>query len=202
MWIRSLLTESTGNKIEARMGKQKTPSMRSLPREASLERLRTFGDPVLRQETKPVTVFDHRLEKLAQVMLEVMDREEGVGLAAPQIGVLRRVMVWRHPEEDAERYVFVNPKIVERSEACGTQTERCLSVPEATMEVTRAEEVVVEAQDLRGEPLEVRLAGFLARIVQHEIDHLDGCLILDRTSPEERRRVLKELRERTLAAGT
>jgi peptide deformylase len=190
------------NKIETRMGKQKTPSMRSLPREASLEHLRTFGDPVLRQETKLVTVFDYRLEKLAQVMLEVMDREEGVGLAAPQIGVLRRVMVWRHPEEDTERYVFVNPKIVERSEACGTQTERCLSVPEATMEVTRAEEVVVEAQDLRGEPLEVRLAGFLARIVQHEIDHLDGCLILDRTSPEERRRVLKELRERTLAAGT
>ena len=184
------------------MGKRRTPSTWSLPREASLEQLRTFGDPVLRQETKSVTVFDHRLEKLAQVMLEVMDREEGVGLAAPQIGVLRRVMVWRHPEEDAERYVFVNPKIVERSEACSTQTERCLSVPEASMEVTRAEEVVVEAQDLRGEPLEVRLAGFLARIVQHEIDHLDGCLILDRTSPEERRRVLKELRERTLAAGT
>jgi peptide deformylase len=184
------------------MGKQKTPSMRPLPRDAALEHLRTLGDPVLRQETKPVTVFDQRLEKLAHLMLEVMDREEGVGLAAPQIGVLRRVMVWRHPEEEAERYVFVNPKIVERSEAWSTQAERCLSMPEASMEVTRAEEVVVEAQALDGEPLQVHLTGFLARIVQHEIDHLDGYLILDRTSPEERRRVLKELRERTLAAGT
>jgi peptide deformylase len=167
-----------------------------------VEQLRIMGDPVLKQQTVPVTVFDRKLEKLASLMLGVMEREEGVGLAANQIGVLSRVLVWKHPESDTERYVLVNPQIVERSEACCTEPEGCLSVPGASMEVTRAEEVVVEAQDLAGEPISMRVAGILARIVQHEVDHLDGYLILDRTSPEERRRVLKELRERSLAAGT
>jgi len=170
-------------------------------RETPLERLYTFGDPTLRQPTRPVTVFDARLEKLAKLMLDVMDREEGVGLAAPQIGVASRVMVWRHPERDTERHIFVNPRIVESSETSFTAAEGCLSVPGGTMEVTRPEEVVVEAQDLKGETFQVHLTGLLARIVQHEIDHLDGRLILDRTTPDERRRVLKELRERTLAAG-
>lgn len=167
-----------------------------------LEQLRVLGDPVLKQPTVPVTVFDSKLEKLASLMLEVMEREEGVGLAANQIGVLSRVLVWKHPESDTERYVLVNPSIVERSEACCTESEGCLSVPGASMEVTRAEEVVVEAQDLAGEPLSMHVSGLLARIIQHEVDHLDGYLILDRTSPEERRRVLKELRERSFAAGT
>jgi len=165
---------------------------------APLERIRTFGDPVLKQQTKPVTAFDSHLEKLVHVMMDMMEREEGVGLAANQIGVLSRVMVWRHPENEDERYAFINPCIVERSEACCTASEGCLSVPESTMEVTRAEEVVVEAQDLKGEPLQVRLTGMLARIAQHEIDHLDGILIVDRTTSEERVRVLRELRERTL----
>jgi peptide deformylase len=167
-----------------------------------LEHLRIVGDPVLKQQTVPVTVFDSKLEKLASLMLEVMEREEGVGLAANQIGVLSRVLVWKHPESDTERYVLVNPRIVERSEACCTEPEGCLSVPGASMEVTRAEEVVVEAQDLTGELISMHVTGILARIVQHEVDHLDGYLILDRTSPEERRRVLRELRERSLAAGT
>ena len=181
------------------MGLKKT-SRETNANDNLVERLRVLGDPVLRQPTHPVTAFDARLEKLAQLMLEVMDREEGVGLAANQVGVLSRVMVWRHPENEEERYVFVNPLIVEMSEACCTESEGCLSVPGATMEVPRAEEVVVETQDLQGQSVTVHLGGTLARIVQHEIDHLDGRLILDRTSPEERRRVLKELRERTLAA--
>ena len=167
-----------------------------------LEQLRVLGDPVLKQATTPVTVFDSKLEKLARMMLDVMEREEGVGLAATQVGVLSRVMVWKHPESDTERYVFVNPVIVERTEECCTESEGCLSVPGATMPVTRAEEVVVEAQDLTGETMRMQLTGMLARIVQHEVDHLDGYLILDRTSPEERRRVLCELRERSLAGGT
>jgi peptide deformylase len=184
------------------MGEKKATTRPSAPPDALLERLHTFGDPTLRQATHPVTLFDARLEKLVQLMFDVMDREEGVGLAAPQIGVSSRVMVWRHPEHEAERHVFVNPRVVEVSETTITAEEGCLSVPGGSMEVTRAEEVLVEAQDLKGESFEMRLTGLLARIVQHEIDHLDGRLILDRTSPEERRRVLKELRERTLAAGT
>jgi peptide deformylase len=167
-----------------------------------VEGLRLLGDPILRQETRPVTVFDDRLEKLARNMLDTMDREEGVGLAANQVGVLSRVMVWRHPENEDERYVYVNPRIVEMSETWCTEFEGCLSVPGATMEVPRAEEVVVEAQGLDAQPIAIRLNGLLARIVQHEIDHLDGRLILDRVSPEERRRVLKELRERSLAGGS
>jgi peptide deformylase len=167
-----------------------------------VERLRVLGDPVLRQPTHPVTAFDARLEKLAELMLDVMEREEGVGLAANQVGVLSRVMVWRHPENEDERYVFVNPRILEMSEECCTESEGCLSVPGATMEVARAEEVVVETQGLDAHAITVHLTGILARIVQHEIDHLDGRLILDRTSPEERRRVMKEFRERTLADGT
>jgi peptide deformylase len=167
-----------------------------------VEQLRTLGDPVLRQATNRVTVFDARLEKLGRMMLEIMEREEGVGLAANQIGLVTRVMVWRHPENENEKYVFVNPEIVERSEACCSESEGCLSVPGATMLVERAEEITVEAQDAKGTPMRVHLTGMLARIVQHECDHLDGCLILDRTTPEERKRVMKELRERTLSAGT
>jgi peptide deformylase len=132
-------------------------------------------------------------------MFAVMEREEGVGLAAPQVGSLTRLMVWRHPENEDERHVYVNPRVVAESEACCTESEGCLSVPGTTMEVTRAEEIEVEAQDLEGAVFQVHLTGLLARIVQHEIDHLDGRLILDRTSPEERRRALKELRERALA---
>lgn len=180
----------------------KERSRKAHPKDRLVEQLRTLGDPVLRQKTNRVTVFDARLEKLAKSMIEVMLREEGVGLAANQVGVLSRLFVWRNPENEDERYVYVNPEIVERSEACCTESEGCLSVPGTTMEVSRSEEVTVEAQDLTGEPIRVHLTGFLARIVQHEIDHLDGRLIIDRTSPEERRRVLKELRERSLTAGT
>ena len=173
-----------------------------LPQQGRLSQVRTLGDPVLRQRAHVVTDFDDRLERLADTMMDVMEREEGVGLAATQVGVLSRVMVWKHPDNADERYVFVNPEIVERSEACCTLPEGCLSVPGATMEVPRAEEVVVAAQDLRGQAMTAHLTGILARIVQHEIDHLDGYLILDRTSSEERRRVLKELRERALSADS
>ena len=163
-----------------------------------MERLRLFGDPVLKQPTLPVTEFDGRLEKLAALMFEVMDREEGVGLAAPQVGVRSRIMVWRHPERETERYVFVNPRILERSDIVTVESEGCLSVPGCTVPVERFEEIVVEAEDLAGDGLRMELSGLMARIVQHEVDHLEGRLILDRTTAEERLRVLKEFRERTL----
>ena len=166
-----------------------------------MERLRVFGDPVLKQPTRLVTTFDDRLRKLSEVMFEVMEREEGVGLAAPQIGVVSRVMVWKDPDDGDRPYVYVNPHIVEASETVTVEPEGCLSVPGETMEVPRADEVLVEAQDLQGSPFQARHCGYQARVVQHEIDHLDGCLIIDRTSQEERRRVLKDLRERALSVG-
>jgi peptide deformylase len=168
--------------------------------QVSLERLRTLGDPTLRQPTNVVTVFDSRLEKLAETMFAVMHREDGVGLAAPQIGVLSRIMVWRDPDQEDTQYAFVNPHVVSRSEECTTAGEGCLSVPGCTVEVSRNDEVVVTAQDLEGTPLTIEASGIVSRILQHEIDHLDGRLILDRASPEERRRVFKELRERSLEA--
>jgi peptide deformylase len=155
---------------------------------------------VLKERAKPVTAFDEKLERLAAQMAETMDREDGVGLAATQVGILSRVIVWRDPDDDEAIYVFVNPVITECSENCTTAAEGCLSLPGASVNVTRPDEVVVRADDLHGVRLETRLAGFSARIVQHEIDHLEGCLILDRAAPEERRRVMKELRERILAS--
>lgn len=131
-----------------------------------------------------------------------MEEGDGVGLAANQVGVLSRVIVWRLPEEEDGCHIFVNPEITETSESCCTDREGCLSIPGITVEVARAEEVVVRAQDLRGEVFSTRLVGLAARIVQHEVDHLDGRLILDRASPEERRRALRELRERLVASGT
>ncbi len=162
----------------------------------SLDRIRVFGDPVLRQESHEIETIGPDTERLVRTMFEVMDREKGIGLAAPQIGVQRKIMVWRHPDTD-EGYVLVNPRIVERSEETITAPEGCLSVPGQTMEVERAERVVVEALNLKGDPVSVEATGLLARIMQHEIDHLEGHIILDRTSVEERKRVLRELRNRS-----
>lgn len=167
--------------------------------EVEVVKIRTLGDPVLKEKARPVTEYDAKLERLAETMVETMDREKGIGLAATQIGVLSRVIVWRNPESDDRLYVFVNPRIVEHSESCNTEVEGCLSLPGMSVEVVRADQVTVTADSLEGDPIELRLTGYPARIVQHEVDHLDGCLMLDRATPQERRKVLKELRERTLA---
>jgi peptide deformylase len=160
----------------------------------SFDRIRLFGDPVLKQESKEIAERGPELDRLAKLMFEVMDREGGIGLAAPQIGIQRKIMVWRHPDTE-QGYVLLNPRIVERSQETETANEGCLSLPGHSMEVERAERVVVEAVDLKGEPVTIEATGLLARIMQHEIDHLEGHLILDRTSPDERRRVLKDLRD-------
>lgn len=169
--------------------------------ERPLERLRLFGDPTLRLQTRDVSEFDDRLKAFVDLMFDVMEREGGVGLAAPQVGSLSRVMVWKDTDDDDRRHVFVNARVVDYSGNTVAEEEGCLSVPGVVMQVTRAEEITVEARGLEGELFTVRLSGFPARVVQHEIDHLDGCLIVDRTSKEERRRVLKDLRERSLGFG-
>lgn len=167
-----------------------------------LDALRYFGDPTLKQACREVTAFDARLKQLSDLMFEVMDQESGVGLAAPQVGTVSRIIVWLNPEEDGERHAYVNPQIVACSDETSTEDEGCLSLPGVYMEVTRPNEVTVRWQDLSGQTLERHLTGYPARIVQHEIDHLDGCLIIDRTSKQERLRVLKELREKSLEAGS
>lgn len=153
--------------------------------------IRTLGDPVLRERCREVEVFDTSLLRLRDAMVESMDRARGIGLAASQVGVLKRFFVWRDPETE-KISAMANPIIVDQSEETQLAEEGCLSVPGVTVNVPRRSRIVVHGQDLRGEPLVLVADNLLARILQHEIDHLDGILILDRTSPEERRRALRE----------
>ena len=157
--------------------------------------IRTFGDPVLKSRATPVKDFDESLEHLAEEMARVMREAEGVGLAANQIGRLKRIFVAVHEDE---QYAIVNPVIEESSETTQRDIEGCLSIPETRVEVERLTTVTVSGQDLSGEPLRVEAEGLLARIFQHEIDHLDGVLILDRTDRESRKNAMREMRERML----
>jgi len=127
-------------------------------------------------------------------MFRLMDDANGVGLAGNQVGLLRRVLVYRPDREDAEPRALVNPSIVERSDELATEEEGCLSLGPLRVPVERHVRVSVEAKDEHGEPVRVDAENLEARILQHEIDHLDGVLIIDRTSPEARREALAALR--------
>ncbi len=164
--------------------------------------IRTFGDPVLKSRATPVKEFDESLEHLAEEMIRVMREAEGVGLAANQIGRLKRIFVavYREDEEgEVQEFAIVNPVIEERSETTEKDIEGCLSIPETRVEVERPTAVTVSGQDPSGEPVRVEAEGLLARIFQHEIDHLDGVLILDRTDRESRKNAMREMRERMMA---
>jgi len=158
--------------------------------------IRTFGDPVLKSRATLVKDFDESLEQLAEDMIRIMREREGVGLAANQIGRLKRIFVAAYEDEE---YVFVNPVIEARSETTEKDVEGCLSIPETRVEVERSTGVTVTGQDLSGTQVRVEAEGLLARIFQHEIDHLDGILILDRTDRESRKNAMREIRERMLA---
>ncbi len=157
--------------------------------------IRTFGDPVLRTPALPVTDFDDRLASLAADMQETMKAAPGVGLAAPQVGVPRRLFVFDSGEEAG---AYANPEIVWRSEDTQEGEEGCLSIPGIYFPVTRAMSVRVTAQLVDGTPIEREAEGFLARIFQHEIDHLDGVLFVDRLDPERRREAMRTIREAEL----
>ena len=158
--------------------------------------VRTFGDPVLKSRATPVDKFDESLEHLAEDMLETMREHEGVGLAANQVGRLKRILV--AALEDRE-YVIVNPEINVSGDEREKDMEGCLSIPEIQVEVERPVSVTVSGQDQLGSPVRLDAEGLLARILQHEMDHLNGVLILDRTDRESRKAAMRELRERLLA---
>jgi peptide deformylase len=160
--------------------------------------IRTFGDPVLKSRATPVKDFDESLERLAEDMFKVMRENEGMGLAGNQIGRLKRIFVVAYEDEE---YVVVNPKIEESSDEVEEDVEGCLSIPEVRVEVERPAAVIVSGQDITGAPIRIEAEGILARAFQHEIDHLDGVLILDRTDRESRKQAMRELRERLLARG-
>ncbi len=159
--------------------------------------IRKFPDPVLKEKTKPVEKIDDEIHKLIKNMADTMYAAPGVGLAANQIGVLKRVMVVDVHEHDKHLLVFINPEITWYSEETEEGEEGCLSVnPEIHVLVARSAKVHLKALNEEGKPVELEADGLLARALQHEVDHLNGMIILDRTSPDEKRRALKELSDR------
>ena len=160
--------------------------------------VKTFGDPVLKSRSTPVKDFDESLERLADDMLSTMRAHDGVGLAANQVGRLKRILVAAVEEEE---YVLVNPVVESRTEESEISPEGCLSIPGVHVEVERAKGITISGKSATGEPVRIEVEGLLARILQHEIDHLDGVLILDRTDRESRKAVLREMRENLLARG-
>ena len=158
--------------------------------------VKTFGDPVLKTRAARVKEFDEALLRLTEEMLVTMREREGVGLAANQVGRLRRVLVAGIEEDE---YVLINPVIQARSDETEILLEGCLSIPGINVDVERPVAVTVSGQDAAGKELRFEAEGLLARVFQHEIDHLDGVLILDRTDRDSRKAALREWRERLLA---
>ncbi|MBM4018670.1 MAG: peptide deformylase [Planctomycetes bacterium] len=161
--------------------------------------IRHYPDPVLRQSTEAVAAFDQALANLAAEMLRTMRAAEGLGLAAPQIGVSRRIAIVASSDKPGQETVLVNPELVAASGWEDQSEEGCLSFPGVYIRIGRFTSVRVRHQDLQGQTREMEAQGILARAVQHELDHLDGRLLVDRMSPVQRlaqRRRLRDLESR------
>jgi len=158
--------------------------------------IRTFGDPALRMETKLVDKIDEKVHTLVQDMIDTMYEAPGVGLAANQIGVARRIAVFDAQDELGPR-VMINPTVIETA-GDWEYEEGCLSVPDRYWEITRPAFARVTALNLDGNEVEYAGDGLLGRVLQHEVDHLDGHLLLDRLPKRVRKTALKELREEAL----
>jgi peptide deformylase len=174
-----------------------SPEERRAWRVAALRLVRQYPDPALRNAATAVAEVDDEVQRLAERMLDVMERAHGVGLAAPQLGILRRILVYRASDEDDPK-VLINPQLVQRSDETEVGTEGCLSLlgGELQVPVARHLRVRVSGRDASGDAVDVDVEGFEARVIQHEIDHLDGILIFDRAEDQERREALRELRLR------
>ena len=175
-------------------------------RDAALKVVRRYGDPVLRSRALDVARFDEALADEARRMGQVMHDALGIGLAATQVGVMHRLLVYR-VDPDAPVATIVNPVLEWASEEREPMDEGCLSLPGVLVEVERPVHVRVRASDERGEDLLVEASGLEARVLQHEMDHLDGVLILDRTSRDQRKQAMRALRDADaetspLGAGT
>ena len=188
--------EQTAEKIAGETRRKELDPQREARRRAALAQIRQYPEPVLRMRANEITELDESVEQLVERMRGLMEEAAGVGLAAPQVGILRRVLVYRAGEE-APFVAVVNPRVVETSDERVTDEEGCLSLGAATVvvDVERASGVTVEGTSPRGEPVRIEAEGLEARIVQHELDHLDGTLIIDRTTPEQRRAALAQLRK-------
>jgi peptide deformylase len=163
-------------------------------RVAAMSLVRRLGDPVLKSRATPVDRFDDSLRRQISRMAGIMHDALGVGLAAPQLGISQRLLVYR-VGPDAPVTVLANPELEWASGEVELGEEGCLSIPGVVVDVDRPVHVRVRALDEEGEERLVEASGLEARVIQHEMDHLDGVLILERTTREERKRALRELRE-------
>jgi peptide deformylase len=163
-------------------------------RVAAMSFIRTLGDPVLKSKATPVDRFDDSLRKQVSRMAGIMNDAIGVGLAAPQLGISQRLLVYRVGPESPV-IALANPELEWASDEEEGLDEGCLSIPGIAVDVDRPVHVRVRALDEHGEPRVVEASGLEARVIQHEMDHLDGILILERTTREQRKRALRELRD-------
>jgi peptide deformylase len=169
-------------------------------RDAALRHVRTLGDPILKTKARPVERFDDELRDEVARMAVLMHDALGIGLAAPQVGISHRVLVYR-VEPDSPTVALVNPQIEWSSRDEEISEEGCLSLPMIHVDVERPLAVLVHARDEHGDELVIEATGLEARVIQHEIDHLDGILILDRTTREQRKAAMRALREAEQAAA-
>ncbi|HEX3256174.1 MAG TPA: peptide deformylase [Gaiellaceae bacterium] len=181
--------------VEGQVRSEELDAEREARRRLALAQVRQYPDPVLRMQAREVEELDESVTGLVERMRGLMSEARGVGLAAPQLGILRRVLVYQAGEE--EPFVaLVNPRVVETGEEHIADDEGCLSLGAASVivQVERPTTLVVEATSPEGEELRIEAEGLEARVIQHELDHLDGILIIDRTTPEQRREALAKLR--------
>jgi peptide deformylase len=165
-------------------------------RQLALAQIRQYGDPALRLKANEVEDFDDDLRRLVERMVALMHDAQGVGLAATQVGILRRLFVYE-PDDEGPR-ALVNPVVVERGEETTSDEEGCLSLQGVRVPVDRSTRLVLEGKDENGADVRVELEEYAARVVQHELDHLDGVLIIDRTDDEHRKEALATLRPRAV----
>nr|WP_319472731.1 peptide deformylase [uncultured Sphaerochaeta sp.] len=154
----------------------------------------TLGEEVLQEKCQKVTKFDNALKILVDAMFDTMDEADGVGLAAPQVGVNQRLFVIHI--RGAEKRAYINPQIIETSIETSTDEEGCLSIPGVWHDVQRPARVTVQAQDVEGKVFQVKAEGLLARALQHENDHLNGVLFIDRLNDEEREKMVQAFEKR------
>jgi len=164
-------------------------------RKLALLEVRQWGDPILRSQTNPVTDFGADLQNQIARMTQIMEDAPGAGLAAPQVGSLARLFIYRI-EREGPATAVINPQITWSSDEKDIELEGCLSLGAVVVAVPRPVSVKVEAVSLTGEPVEILAEGFEARVIQHEYDHLEGVMIVDHAEREERREALEFLRER------
>ena len=189
--------------VEGQVRNEELDAEREARRRLALAQVRQYPDPVLRMKANDVEEIDESVTGLVERMKGLMSEARGVGLAAPQLGILRRVLVYQAGEEESF-VALVNPRVVQSGEELVADDEGCLSLGAATVivEVERPATVVVEGKSPEGEDLRIEAEGLEARVIQHELDHLDGVLIIDRTSPEQRREALAKLRPQPVLGPT